>query len=428
MNILLLGATGFIGAAVAHALVANGHAVTGLARDPGRMRNQLKSLAWVTADLRKLTQAKDWTQLLAGQHVVVNCAGALQTGLHDDVEASQQAAMLALYEAAKQQDITRIVQISANTEDAGADTDFLRTKRAADQALAASGLPHVILRPALVLGRNAFGGTALLRALASMPGAIPLTFADNRVATVSLDDVAEWVAKAVAGELGDAGDHDLAADPITFRNLVALHRDWLGLPPAPIVTVPAALAIPLSRLADFAGRLGWRSPLRSTAMTVMAGGVTVRHLPEQAAKPQLATAAKTLASHPSGIQDLWFARLYLLKAPIFLVLSLFWLLSGLIPLLGPGRAAAFLAPFMPESAALLLTFLTCAVDIALGLTVLFRPWSHWALFGMFAVAATYLAAGTLLTPALWLDPLGPFVKVLPSILLSLVALAILEER
>ncbi|UWU15594.1 DoxX-like family protein [Rhizobium sullae] len=45
-----------------------------------------------------------------------------------------------------------------------------------------------------------------------------------------------------------------------------------------------------------------------------------------------------------------------------------------------------------------------------------------------AVAVAYLAGGSLLEPELWLDPLGPLVKVLPSLLLTLVTLAVLDER
>jgi hypothetical protein len=47
---------------------------------------------------------------------------------------------------------------------------------------------------------------------------------------------------------------------------------------------------------------------------------------------------------------------------------------------------------------------------------------------MLAVSLAYLAGASLLEPALWLDPLGVLVKVLPSILLTLVALATLDER
>jgi hypothetical protein len=47
---------------------------------------------------------------------------------------------------------------------------------------------------------------------------------------------------------------------------------------------------------------------------------------------------------------------------------------------------------------------------------------------MIAVTAAYLLGGTLLTPALWLDPLGPLVKSIPAAVLALTALAVLEDR
>ncbi|WP_292543048.1 DoxX-like family protein, partial [Mesorhizobium sp.] len=60
--------------------------------------------------------------------------------------------------------------------------------------------------------------------------------------------------------------------------------------------------------------------------------------------------------------------------------------------------------------------------------VLFRPWARRALIGMLVLTLAYLLAATFAEPALWLDPLGPLVKVVPSILLALTALAILDER
>ena len=83
---------------------------------------------------------------------------------------------------------------------------------------------------------------------------------------------------------------------------------------------------------------------------------------------------------------------------------------------------------MPAGAAMTLTLVTCLIHIALGAAVLVRPLSRRALLGMLFVSLAYLAGGTVLEPALWLDPLGPLVKVLPSLLLTLAALAILDER
>jgi hypothetical protein len=47
---------------------------------------------------------------------------------------------------------------------------------------------------------------------------------------------------------------------------------------------------------------------------------------------------------------------------------------------------------------------------------------------MLALTAAYLVSATFAEPELWADPLGPLVKVLPSILLTLATLAILDER
>ena len=38
------------------------------------------------------------------------------------------------------------------------------------------------------------------------------------------------------------------------------------------------------------------------------------------------------------------------------------------------------------------------------------------------------AAGTLLAPDLWADPLGPLVKTMPALILALVAIAMAEDR
>lgn len=427
MKVLVLGATGFIGSAIAARLVAAGHAVTGVGRNPARMARKLPAIGWRTADMAMLASAADWQPLLDGQEVVVNCAGALQDGLLDDVAATQERAMIALYEAARGQGIARIVQISAETGGSGRNIAFLATKRAADAALAASGVPFVILRPAIVLGRNAHGGSALLRALAALPFALPLVHARQAVATSDLDGLTAIVDEAVAGDLPAGSDIALTAgEQGSLGDLVQLHRAWLGLPAAPVIALPAAALAPVAWLADLAGRLGWRSPLRSTTMAVLSGGFAGGHDP--ASKRPQRTARETLSEGPSGVQDLWFARLYLMKPLIVATLALFWLASGIIPFFTFAQARAQMEAFLAPSLAPAATLATCLFDIILGLTVLVRPWAKTALIGMLALSFAYLAAATLAAPGLWLDPLGPLVKVLPSILLTLVALAILDER
>lgn len=430
MNILILGATGFIGSAIAQRLVADGHAVTGLGRNLDVARRRMAALSWREADIASLATPDDWQSHLDGMDVVVNAAGALQDGARDDLAAVQDRAMRALFAAAASRPTPpQIVQISARTEGSAGNTPFLATKKKADDALKASGLRYVILRPAVVLGRNAHGGTALLRALAALPCITPLVHADSPVATVGMDDVVAVVSAAIEGRIPDASDVDLAApSPSSLGELAAHHRAWLGLPPARQIDVPPVAAIPVIAAADFAGRLGWRSPLRSTAMRVMQDGVTASRPVAVAGLPPLADAATFLAANQAGAQDLWFARLYLMKAPVIVGLSLFWLASGLVPFWNIAPAIAHFEAFLTPTLAFAAVVATCLADIVLGLAVLFRRHAQKAMIGMIGLSAAYLAAATIAEPDLWLDPIGPLVKVVPSILLTLVGLAILDER
>ena len=54
--------------------------------------------------------------------------------------------------------------------------------------------------------------------------------------------------------------------------------------------------------------------------------------------------------------------------------------------------------------------------------------SRIALYAAVGISLIYAFAGTWLVPRLWIDPLGPMLKIWPVIALNLVALAILEDR
>lgn len=420
-SVLVLGATGHIGQAVVRGLLASGVPVRGLARRPSAVTLRLAAVDWRYGDLARLGSS-DWASIAAGCAAVVNCAGALQDGLRDDLAAVHTGAVKALMTALPPD--TLVVQISAPGVSAQSSTAFYRSKAAGDAALRGSGHPFVILRPVVVVSAEAYGGTALLRAMAGFPGVIPAFRPDSLIQTVALDDVVAAVLAAVDGKIPPGSDLVLAeARPMRLADVLLAFRQWLGLPPAPVIAVPAALASLVSSAADFAGRLGWRSPLRSTALAVTAEGVT------GTSGYPCRSLGETLAAIPATVQERWFARLYLMKAAGLLTLSGFWLASGAIGLWQWDAAAATLRDAnFPAAGASGLVLLGALADIALGLTVLVRRWVKPALTGMVLLTLAYLASATLWTPGLWADPLGPLVKTIPAALLALVMLAIEPER
>jgi uncharacterized protein YbjT (DUF2867 family) len=427
--VLVLGGYGLLGQAIVRRLAEAGHSVVGSGRRVAVARRRWPDVEWRAADIASLVTPEAWAPLLAGIEVVVNAAGLLQPGLGDDPAAIQRRALPALYAAARGLGVRRIVQISAAGASPGASNDFLRDKAAADADLLASEVEAVVLRPGLVIAPVAYGGTALLRGLAATPWFTPLVLADSPIQTVAVDDVGEAVLIAVEGRLPAGAVLDLVeTEPRTLAAVVAHFRAWLGLAAAMDVRLPILIGAAISRTADGLAWLGWRSPLRSTSMQVIRDGVTG----DAAAGAQvlgrpLSSLPQTLASLPSGVQELWFARLWLLKGPIVAVLSAFWLVTGLITLADVPRAVSAGAAYgaAPPSIAVVAG---AWLDIGLGLAVVVRPFARLALKGMIATTLLYIAVGTATAPDLWADPLGPLVKAVPALMLAVVGLVIAEDR
>jgi len=63
-----------------------------------------------------------------------------------------------------------------------------------------------------------------------------------------------------------------------------------------------------------------------------------------------------------------------------------------------------------------------------GLAIAFRRTSRRGLLAGIVVSLFYMVGAAILTPELWLEPLGALVKTGPAIVLMLVALAISEDR
>ncbi|MEH6663783.1 MAG: SDR family oxidoreductase [Brevundimonas sp.] len=429
MKVLVPGATGLIGAHVAARLQAEGRQVVAAGRDR-RLLAQRFPGRWVHADLAR-TDAARWAVLLQDVDAVVNCAGALQDGLGDDLAAVHDAGVRALLQGCAAAGVTRYVHISAAGLAEDRSTAFNRTKLAGEAAVEACGLDWIILRPGLVLAPTAYGGSALLRALAAFPLAIPAAWPDRVVQVIGMTDLGRAVEAALRpGAPRNVTVDVLHEERLPLGDLLRRLRRWLGHDPAPILTVPAGLARLAGRIADALGWLGWRSPMRTASLEQLRMGVTGDGA---AARRHLGVAPASLDgilnASPAGVQERWFARLYLMKPALIGGLAAFWFGSGVIGLVARDSAEAVLI-----AAGLSHDFSRAAVaggslvDLALGAAVLFRPWTRAALWGMIAVTAAYLAGATLFRPDLWLDPLGPLVKTLPAAVLALAALAVLDDR
>ena len=426
-TILVVGVTGFIGAAVACRLHAAGAHIVGVSRSAPKSAVPLRH---VRLDIARATDPSAWRPHLDGIDAVVYCAGTLQEGPGKSLHAVHEAGPAALWRACAEAHVRRVVHLSALGVEHAA-SDFSRSKRAGDRALMESGLDWVILRPSVVIGRNAFGGAALLRGLAALP-ILPVPEPAGALQVVHIDDVLE----TVLFFLRPGAPAHLALDvvgphPWRLEELVGLFRRWLGWRPADAFRLPRWLAAAAFGFGDLMGRLGWRTAIRSNAgheLLRAAPGDPTRWMQHTGIVPR--DIERVLLLEPASVQERWFARLYLLRPWIFAICALFWISTGVIAL-GPGWGNGI--DLMNEggvfgwpAAAVVIGGALC--DIAVGLAIGWRRTARGGVIAAFIVTIVYAIIGTVLVPRLWSDPMGPMLKVLPILALHLAALGLVDDR
>lgn len=430
-HVLILGAYGLIGAGIATYLSEKDIKVTGFGRNQQTASQVLPDTDWIIGDLRGYCESDDWREALVGITAVVNCSGALQDGPDDTLDCIHYSMVAALATACQERNI-KVIQISAVGASASASTEFLTSKSRGDNAIRESGVRYNIFRPGLIIAPNAYGGTALMRMLAAVPIFQAVSYPHAKIQTASLFDVSRAVGLALTGDVPENFECDLVERQVhDLQDVVTKLRKWLGFKVAKFnVAVPNIAAQALSKPADALSWLGWKSPMRSTGVQVLREGV--KGDPTQWNSLNLfeiSSLDQSFAKMRATTEDRLSARLSVLFPFLIGVLSLFWILSGIVGLVSINEASNVLKNVgWSQPIANFSVVFWSAVDLALGGAILLRKTAKAACFGMVLASIFYLVASSIFVPQLWFDPLGPLVKVLPAIVLALVASVTLENR
>jgi dihydroflavonol-4-reductase len=278
VTILVTGATGFVGAAVARRLVASGRSVRVLVR-PGSDRQNLESLPIeiVTGDL---TDPGSLTRALTG------CEGLFHVAAEYSLWVKDPAAMYrsnvegtrAIMQAAAQARVGRIVYTSSvatigiNDDGSPADEDtpsklsemighYKRSKFMAEEIvrdLAAGGLPIVVVNPSTPVGPGDIKPTPTGRLIVdALSGYMP-AYVDTGLNVVHVDDVAEG--HLLAYERGTIGRrYVLGGTDMTLRQILTECAQIAGRRP-PSLRLPHTVIMPIAYVAEGWSRLTGRPP------------------------------------------------------------------------------------------------------------------------------------------------------------------------
>jgi len=247
------GGSGFLGSAIVRALLDRERPVTILSRHPRAAARRFPS-AGVSFRGGDVTRPDTLVPALGGMDVVVQCVqfpgypiedpGRRRTFLEVDAAGTR-----ALAEAARAAGVRKLVYLSGVGADIGSRRSWYRAKGIAEEAVAASGLTHVVVRPSWVYGP----GDASLNRFVSILRHVPWFFPQigsggQRVNAVFVEDVASLVADVALTPVADGATIEIGGPQVlTLDELLRVTMRVLGRTkpiihfPIPLVKLGAAL-------------------------------------------------------------------------------------------------------------------------------------------------------------------------------------------
>lgn len=260
---LVVGATGTLGGSVAKRLLESGDRVRVLVREPSPARaagphTDPEELRRAGAEVVRgdLKDRDSLREALDGVRVVVSTASGTKRAPPDTTATVDAEGTANLAAAAARAGVRKVVLVSAAGASGDAPPGLFQDKWRGEEAVRASGVPYVILRPARYMG--VWIGFLLGTQLASGGGVVELVGDGSKPASfVEEDDVAAVTAQLARDpRSGPAEILELATERATYPELVERIGRVLGAPlsvrylpvGADVTTAPPELAPVLTRL------------------------------------------------------------------------------------------------------------------------------------------------------------------------------------
>jgi len=278
-TVLVTGASGFVGSAVARRLREAGFAVRALVR-PSSPTTHLGELGleFVTGDLRDPASLRD---ALAGARYLFHVAADYRMWAPNPQEMidTNVAGTRALMQEAMHAGVERVVYTSsvatlaARTDGVSADETmpleeeraigtYKRSKVAAERAverLIAQGLPAVIVNPSTPIGPRDVKPTPTGRIIVEAASGRMPAFVDTGLNMVHVDDVAEG--HLAAFERGRVGErYVLGGQNASLADILRTVAEAVGRRP-PTIRIPRQALMPFAHVSEAVARRTGREPM-----------------------------------------------------------------------------------------------------------------------------------------------------------------------
>ena len=417
MQILLTGASGFVGQHLLQALLSEGHHVVCAVRHPQQSNDP--RLSYIHADFTNDNNKSTWLSRLSGIDAVINTVGIFRESGRQTFARLHKETPRALFAAcAESHDVQMVIQLSALGADGEAVTPYHVSKREADDYLASLPLRSYIVQPSLVYGRDGTSARAM-RTLASMPFTLRFGSKPQLVQPIHIDDLVAAIIGLFKHRLPMSPDGGatmrvplVGPQPMPFTEYLATLRRAMAMGRQPVLRLPGRVA---QLAAGFAGLLPG-SLLDRDALKMLDHDNSAD-----------ATLTANLIGHPprpvsAFIQDAECerarAKLGWLLPVLRYSIAAVWIITaivsaGLFPI--EDSLALLARTGVPPELQLPMLYGAAGLDLLLGLGTLFLARRRWLWAGQLGLIGVYSVIIAFLLPEFLLHPFGPLTKNLPML-------------
>ncbi len=238
-TVFVTGATGYVGGRLVPALLEAGYAVRCLAREPRKLDARIwirdPRVTVVQGDLSDSAQIAEQLQGCDNAYYLVH---SMEVSGASYAERDCELATL-FAEAAAKAGLKRIIYLGGLGEMGEGLSKHLVSRREVEARLGSTGVPVTTIRAAMIIG----SGSASFEILRYLVERLPVMITPRWVVTesqpVAIEDVLHWLVRCLdvpetAGKALEIGGPDI----LTYRDLMQIMAEVLGLPRRIVVTVP----------------------------------------------------------------------------------------------------------------------------------------------------------------------------------------------
>lgn len=235
-NVLLTGATGYVGGRLLKVLEERGERIRCLARRPevleSRVRNSTTVVAGDVSDPGALRPA------LADVHTAFYLVHSMDA--HGEFARRDQEAAARFGAAAKKAGVRRIIYLGGLGK--GPDlSEHLASRQDVGRVLAESGVPTIELRASIIIGSGSLSFEMVRALVERLPVMVTPRWVSTRAQPIAIEDVTAYLAAALDAPEDVAGIFEIGgADVVSYREIMREYARQRGLRrwliPVPVLT------------------------------------------------------------------------------------------------------------------------------------------------------------------------------------------------